>query len=36
VIALHERHLCRVRQSYVDYYHHWRTHRSLEMDAPEP
>jgi hypothetical protein len=21
---------------YVDYYHHWRTPQSLEMDAPEP
>jgi hypothetical protein len=20
----------------VDYYHRWRPHRSLEMDAPEP
>ncbi len=36
VIVLNERHLRRVLQSYVDYYHHWRTHRSLDMDAPEP
>ena len=36
VIVLNEQHLCRVLQSYMDYYHHWRTHRSLEMDAPEP
>jgi putative transposase len=36
VIVLNEWHLRRVLQSYVDYYHHWRTHRSLEMDAPEP
>jgi putative transposase len=36
VIVLHEGHLRRVLQSYVDYYHHWRTHRSLAMDAPEP
>jgi putative transposase len=36
VIVLNERHLRRVLQSYVDYYHHWRTHRSLAMDAPEP
>jgi transposase InsO family protein len=36
VIVLNERHLRHVLQSYVDYYHHWRTHRSLEMDAPEP
>ena len=35
VIVLNERHLRRVLQSYVDYYHRWRTHRSLEMDAPE-
>ena len=36
VIVLNERHLRRVLQSYVDYYRHWRTHRSLEMDAPQP
>jgi putative transposase len=36
VIVLNEQHLRRVLQSYVDYYQHWRTHRSLEMDAPEP
>jgi putative transposase len=36
VIVLDERHLCRVLQSYVNYYHDWRPHRSLEMDAPEP
>ena len=36
VIVLNERHLHRVLQSYVDYYHRWRLHRSLEMDAPEP
>jgi putative transposase len=36
VIVLNERHLRRVLQSYMHYYHHWRTHRSLEMDAPEP
>ena len=34
VIVLNERHLRRVLQSYVHYYHHWRTHRSLAMDAP--
>lgn len=34
VIVLNERHLRRVLQSYVAYYHDWRTHRSLEMDAP--
>jgi len=36
MIVLNERHLRRVLRSYVDYYHHWRVHRSLEMDAPEP
>jgi putative transposase len=36
VIVLHEGHLRRVLRSYMHYYHHWRTHRSLEMDAPEP
>ena len=36
VIVLGERHLRRVLQSYIDYYHHCRTHRSLDMDAPEP
>jgi transposase InsO family protein len=34
VIVLNEKHLRRVLQSYVEYYHHWRTHLSLEMDAP--
>jgi transposase InsO family protein len=36
VIVLNERHLRRVLHAYVDYYHAWRTHRSLEMDAPKP
>ena len=35
VIVLNERHLRRVLRSYLDYYHRWRVHRSLEMDAPE-
>ncbi len=35
VIILNEGHLRRVLRSYIDYYHHWRTHLSLEMDAPE-
>jgi hypothetical protein len=34
VIVLNERHLRRVLRSCVDYYHNWRTHLSLEMDAP--
>jgi transposase InsO family protein len=36
VIVVNERHLRRVLRSYVDYYHHWRLHRSLEMDTPIP
>ena len=35
VIVLHERHLRRVLRSYVDFYHRWRVHQSLEMDAYE-
>jgi transposase InsO family protein len=34
VIVLHERHLRRVLRSYIDFYHGWRVHRSLEMDSP--
>jgi len=34
VIVLNEAHLRRVLRSYVDYYHDWRVHRSLDMDAP--
>ena len=36
VMVLNERYLRRVLQSYMDYYHHWRTHRSFAMDVPEP
>ena len=36
VIILNERHLRRVLRSYFSYYHSWRVHQSLEMDAPEP
>jgi putative transposase len=36
VIVLNEWHLKRVLNSYVYYYHTWRVHRSLNMDAPEP
>ena len=36
VIALNEPHLCWVLRSYMEYYHTWRVHRSLDMDAPEP
>jgi len=36
VIVLHERHLRRLLTRYFHYYHHWRTHRSLDMDCPRP
>jgi transposase InsO family protein len=36
VIVLNARHLHRVLRSYMDYYHTWRVHRSLDMDAPDP
>jgi putative transposase len=36
VIVLNECHLRRVLRSYIDYYHRWRVHRSLDMDAPDP
>ena len=35
VVVLNERHLKRVLTDYFRYYHKWRTHRSLEMDAPD-
>ena len=35
VIVLNERHLKRILSSYLNYYHTWRTHLSLEMDTPE-
>ena len=35
VIVLNDRHLKRILKSYFDYYHHWRTHLSLDMDSPE-
>jgi putative transposase len=34
VVVLHERHLRRLLTSYFSYYHAWRTHRVLDMDAP--
>jgi hypothetical protein len=34
VIVLNERHLKRVLREYLAYYHGYRTHQSLEMDAP--
>src|SRR5262249_28914604 len=36
VIALNECHLRRVIGRYLAYYHDWRTHLSLSMDAPTP
>ena len=36
VIVLHERHLQRLLTEYFQYYHHWRTHRALDMDCPQP
>ena len=34
VIVLNERSLRRILRSYVDYYHHLRTHLALGKDAP--
>jgi putative transposase len=36
VIVWNERSLRRTLASYLDYYHKWRTHLSLDKDAPEP
>jgi putative transposase len=35
VIVWNERSLRRTLRLYLDYYHHWRTHLSLDKDAPE-
>jgi putative transposase len=35
VIVFNERHLKRLLSSYLDYYHPWRTHRTLGQDAPD-
>ena len=35
VVVLNERHLKRLSSSYLAYYHPWRTHRSLDQDAPD-
>ncbi len=35
VIILNERHLKRLLSSYLHYYNPWRTHRSLDRDAPD-
>jgi transposase InsO family protein len=34
VVILNERHLKRLLSSYLDYFHPWRTHQSLDRDAP--
>jgi putative transposase len=36
VVVLHARHLRRLLTGYFQYYHHWRTHRALDMDCPIP
>jgi putative transposase len=36
VIVLNDRHLRHIVGRYLDYYHNWRTHLSLAMDAPNP
>ncbi len=36
VIVLSENHLCRIVRDYLGYYHDYRTHLSLDKDAPEP
>jgi putative transposase len=36
VMVLHERHLRRLLTGYVQYDHHWHTHRALDMDCPVP
>ncbi len=36
VIVLNERHLKHLLQSYLEYYHGYRTHRALDMDTPVP
>ncbi len=35
VIVFNERHLKRLMASYLDYYHPWRTHQSLDGDTPD-
>ena len=35
VVVINERHLRRVLISYADYYHHSRTHLSLDKDCPD-
>ena len=35
VIVLNQRHLKRLLSSYLEYYHPWRTHQSLDQDTPD-
>ena len=35
VVVLNKRHLKRLLSKYLGYYHEWRLHRSLSMDAPD-
>ncbi len=35
VIVIDENHLRRLLARYVDYYHRWRCHLSLEKDTPD-
>ena len=35
VVVLNERHLKRLLSKYLGYYHEWRLHRSLGIDAPD-
>ncbi len=35
MVVINERHLRRVLNSYADYYHHSRTHLSLDKDCPD-
>jgi len=35
VTVMNDQHLLRILRSYFSYYHGWRTHQSLDMDAPD-
>jgi transposase InsO family protein len=35
VVVLGERHLRRLLADYLNHYHRWRCHQSLDMDCPE-
>jgi putative transposase len=36
IVVRNARHLQRVLTAYISYYHHFRTHLSLDMDCPQP